>query len=398
MNWTTSADIKAQLNHLWGRGELLRHIVSNKLQFPLRLRFKKPDSAALAEQFDSVRVWVTSLTSLKHIRIEWREFNHRMQGTQRLPQSIWIDQLDDALRLIEKKGDTARFTELLSLTRTKQPALLTWLDKRPLQALELADQWEHLLSIVEWMLDHPHPDIYLRQVDISGIHSKFLEKHRTVISELLDLVLPPEAINSERTGINQFASRYGFLDKPARIRFRVLDENIQLLSGPVMPDITMDAFSFTMLNLQIQRIFITENETNFLAFPPLAGSIVIFGSGYGWDAISKAEWLVRHPIYYWGDIDTHGFAILNQLRTKFNHVLSFLMDRQTLMTHEMFWGEENTQVTHDLLMLTTEETVLYNELRDNRIRKNLRLEQERVGFKWIMTALENLKTSRTVKG
>ena len=32
-----------------------------------------------------------------------------------------------------------------------------------------------------------------------------------------------------------------------------------------------------------------------------------------------------------GDIDTHGFAILDTLRARFDHVESFLMDRDTLM-------------------------------------------------------------------
>ena len=38
----------------------------------------------------------------------------------------------------------------------------------------------------------------------------------------------------------------------------------------------------------------------------------------------------------------------------------------------------------------TDEHALYDDLRDNRIRKNLRLEQERVGFGWVMAALSRL--------
>ena len=34
----------------------------------------------------------------------------------------------------------------------------------------------------------------------------------------------------------------------------------------------------------IRRVFITENEINFLAFPRMKEAIVIFGAGYGWDA------------------------------------------------------------------------------------------------------------------
>jgi hypothetical protein len=48
------------------------------------------------------------------------------------------------------------------------------------------------------------------------------------------------------------------------------------------------------------------------------------------------------------------------------------------MSHERYWGREERQVTRDLPNLTEPETRVYDALRDNRIRPNLRLEQERV--------------------
>jgi hypothetical protein len=50
--------------------------------------------------------------------------------------------------------------------------------------------------------------------------------------------------------------------------------------------------------------------------------------GYGFDNLAAALWLQQKDIYYWGDIDTHGFAILNQLRGFFPHAVSFLMDQR----------------------------------------------------------------------
>jgi hypothetical protein len=115
--------------------------------------------------------------------------------------------------------------------------------------------------------------------------------------------------------------------------------------------------------------------------------MVVFGAGYGWEALARAAWLARCSLHYWGDIDTHGFAILDQLRGRFDHVESFLMDRDTLLAHRAFWGEERDQVVHDLPRLTETERALFDDLRDNRIRKGLRLEQERVGFGWVEAAL-----------
>ena len=390
VNWTTASDLKTQLRRLWARGELLRPLVTGDTRFPLRLTLKRPGSAELAERFEAVRVWIADLAAVPYIRIAWREVNHRVLGSQRLPQSVWVDTLDDALALIGKRSDAARFTALVTLTRAKQPALLEWVGKRPLQVIELAEQWQPLLAVVDWLVRHPRPGIYLRQVDIPGIHSKFIEAHCGVLSELFDLALPPQAIATEHTGGSRFAARYGFLDKPIRIRFRVLDERLAVLCSPTLPDVTLDAESFAKLDAPIRRVFITENETNFLAFPSAAQAIVVFGAGYGWDALASAEWLAGCAIHYWGDIDTHGFAILDQLRSRFKHVASFLMDRQTLTAHEVLWGVEVDQVVHDLPRLTDAEMSLFNSLRDNRIRKGLRLEQEMVGFQWVKVALEKI--------
>ena len=119
-----------------------------------------------------------------------------------------------------------------------------------------------------------------------------------------------------------------------------------------LSDITLDVASFAALALPIQRVFVTENETNFLAFPEVARAIVVFGAGYGSEALSRADWLHQCRVFYWGDIDTHGFAILDQLRGHFPHVVSFLMDRETLLAHHLLWGKEPEPARHHLPRLT----------------------------------------------
>ncbi|MBU4337789.1 MAG: hypothetical protein KJ548_14600 [Actinobacteria bacterium] len=385
--WTTPNDIKTQVRRLWDRGELLRYLVTGETIFPIRLAFKRPTSSELAGQFEAARNWISSLVAVPHVRIDWREVNHRILGSQRVPQVIWIDSQDSALALIGMKSERVQFDKLMDLTRSKQPNLLPWLGQKPLLALKLKNDWEMLLAVVDWLRYHPRPGIYLRQVDIPGLHSKFIETHRGVLAELLDMTLPPGAIDTGHTGAGQFAARYGFLDKPVCIRFRILDARHSLLSNSPSPDITLDAESFAKLEMSIHLVFITENEINYLAFPLVPDSIVIFGKGYGWDALSLAKWLSRCSIHYWGDIDTHGFAILDHLRNRFGHVESFLMDREILMAHETLWGEEEGQVAHDLPRLTNEERALFDTLKGNLIRKGLRLEQERVGFKWVEAAV-----------
>lgn len=383
MTWTSPKDLKAQLARLWDCGDLLRDAVDGNARFPLRLPIKGPRSADITDRFEAVRAWTAELADAAPLRVEWQELRHRVQGTQRLPSSVWIDSIADALTWLGRRREWDRFVALIDSTRQDHPALLPWLEKRPLQALELAEDWPRLLAVFGWVMTHPRPGIYLRQVDLPGVHSKFIEAHRGILAEWFDLALPPDAVDTSRAGAGQFARRYGFLDKPARIRFRVLDPGMQWMRGAVCPDIALDADSFSQLDGAVKHVFITENETNFLAFPRLGNAIVIFGAGYGWDALARARWLHGCAMHYWGDIDTHGFGILNQLRAHFAHVDSFLMDHATLEAHRVAWGVEDKPTAVDLPRLTPRERALYDDLRDNRIREKLRLEQEHIGFGWL---------------
>jgi|PlaIllAssembly_1097288.scaffolds.fasta_scaffold28479_2 hypothetical protein len=401
MTWTTPAELRDQVQRLWDRGDLLRAAVTDAVSWPLRLNLKAPNAADLSDRFEAVRNWVQSVADTQQVRIEWRQWNHRVQGMQQLPAAVWLDTLQEALAFIGKARQAQRFEAVWHQTVATQPALLAWLSRRPIQALDLADRWERLLAVVAWLQAHPRPGVYLRQVDVSGVDSKFIEAHRGVLAELLDLALPLEVVETQASGVAHFTRRFGFLDKPVRIRFRLLDPALPSLPGchalpHMVPDITLDATSFAALDLPVERVFITENETNFLAFPKSAVSIVVFGAGYGWEALARAAWLHRCQLHYWGDIDTHGFAILDQLRGCFPRATSFLMDRETLLAHREHWGEEPEPALYDLSRLTTEEAAVYGDLRFDRHRPRLRLEQERVAFGWLIDRLACLPSGGLV--
>lgn len=391
MNWTGPRELRAQLQRCWDRGELLAGMVSGEPAFPRRLTLKGPTSVQLSEHFDTVRAWIAEVCAVPQYRVEMREVRHRVLGTNEVPRAVWVDTLDDALDVLGKRREAKRFTALVERTRERQPVLLEWIARKPLKALVLADVWERLLDVVDWIERHPRPGVYLRQVDIPGVHSKFIEAHRDVLSQCLDRVLPSGAVDPSANGVSGFAARYGFRDKPQRIRLRALDPAHALLPGLGDADITLDAASFARLAPAVARVFITENEINFLAFPQVADSLLLFGAGYGFEVLSQAAWLMRCEVFYWGDIDTHGFAILDQLRTQLPHARSLLMDRATLLAFEAQWGVEDKQTLRDLPRLNAEECALYDDLRDNRLCRNLRLEQERIGFGWVESALAALE-------
>ncbi len=383
-DWTTPSALRAQLHKRWDKGELLAERVTPGVLFPLRLTLRGPSSGDLSDRFDAVRVWAADLQqgAAAGYRLVMREVRHRVIGQNSLPSEVWVDSLDNALRLMGKSREARSFDAVVAATRAQQPALLPWLRRQPLRALALVDAWPQLLAFVAWLQVHPRPGLYLRQVDVPGLHSKFIEAQRGVLSELLDLALPAAAIDEGASGAAQFARRYGFCDKPLRVRFRWLDPMRPSWVSGGDGDYTVSQSAFAQLRpAAIRQVFITENEINFLAFPAATHSLVVFGSGYGFEALASAHWLAQCALHYWGDIDTHGFAILEQLRAHYPHAASFLMDRATLLAHRPQWTDEPQPTLRNLALLSTDERALYDDLRWLRLQeKPLRLEQERIAF------------------
>ncbi len=381
--WATAADLRAKVLREWERGHLLAAAWTGEVRYPWRIALKGPSSAELPARFDEVRQWIRALAEDGAYRLEYQEIQHRQLGRNQVPVAAWLDSEQDALALIGKRREAARFRLLAESIVQTFPALAAWIARCPLRVLEHGDNWPGLLGVLRWFVEHPRPNVYLRQIDVPGVHSKFIERQRGLLAELLDQLLPAEAVDAIASGgVAGFERRYGLRAKPPLVRFRLLDGTLQGLT-----DLSVPADEFARLALPARRVFITENEINLLAFPRVADSLLIFGAGYGFESLTAADWLKEREIYYWGDMDTHGFAILDQLRSHLPQTRSLLMDRVTLLAHRDFWGREDSPTQRELSRLHPDEASLYDDLRRDRIAPALRLEQERIGYAWVQAAL-----------
>jgi hypothetical protein len=123
--------------------------------------------------------------------------------------------------------------------------------------------------------------------------------------------------------------------------------------------------------------------------------MVIFGLGNGVDLLRNASWLHTKRLVYWGDLDSHGFAILARWRKHFPQTQSLLMDERTLINGRDFWVEDSTPYVDqiDLGSLTEEEKNVFASLQSNRYGTNVRLEQERIPFSILKVRLLELHQS-----
>lgn len=392
MTWSTVEAVRARLRKDWERGRWLTAMARGDARFPLRVALKSPSATDLRDRFAAVRDWANAwrrnTSAVNGLRLETRPIGQRLVGENAVPVALWIDSSEVGFRWIGKQSESARFREVLRLTQQACPGLLDWVAKHPMRVLKLADEWTRLLDVVVWRVwrcANRDPGVYLRQIDLPGIDSKFIESNRGVLADLLDQVLPPEQLTVSRKGPGWFERRYGFLQKPARVRIRYLDADAA--PSDLYVDVTISADAFARLDPPIETVVITENEINFLSFPPLPRGLTVFGAGYGFDALADADWLIDKTLYYWGDIDTHGFAILNQLRSHLPRAKSLLMDRETLLANRVHWGTEPNPIRYELPLLSTDEQALYQDLCRNTHGEAVRLEQEKIPFSAIHAAI-----------
>ncbi len=359
--------------------------------FPLRLPLKRPKTNEINQNFAEISNWIQDLKreSKSEIgygyEVEEKPIVNRQSGRNTLPTHAVISTVQDALYLLKKQREADRFLELSRGICSEWPSLSDWIAQYPHKVLEFEKDWQCILSVLRWFFDHPRCGLYLRQLDIHGIDTKFIERRKGLLTELLNIVLPESSIDPESS---TFEVRFGLQAKPALVRFRLLDR-VHYIQG--MSDFTVPVEQFQLWHPPISRIFITENEINGLCFPNMKDGLVIFKLGYGIDVLRKTEWLKTKEIYYWGDIDTHGFAILDEARSFLPQIQSIMMDETTLISHRNLWCTEEKPFLGQLHHLTDNEYRLFCELQGNVWRKGVRLEQERISFSFVQQAVNQIR-------
>ncbi|MEO1172953.1 MAG: DUF2220 domain-containing protein [Myxococcota bacterium] len=217
-----------------------------------------------------------------------------------------------------------------------------------------------------------------------------MEPRRRLIAELLEELLPPSAIDHGQPQRKEawFEHRFGLRYERPRVRAR----------GPALAarcgfeDATLATDALGQMRFA-DRVFIVENKVTGLAFPDVPDSLVLMGLGYGVSVLEHVPWLATVPLYYWGDIDTHGFAILSLLRGAFPSARSFLMDESDLREWQALAVTEQSaaRASDDWLQrLTPDEQRLARSLLPGGAWSGKRLEQERIPMTYVRRRLERL--------
>lgn len=390
--WPGKVELIQRLRKQWDQGRFLP-LDSAPTRFPLDVPLVRPSSREMVDHFPALQAWIAQLSAMEKpgsIELTWQTINHRQLGRNTIPRSLVFADITALAGLLGVTKELRRFLDLSKKLVTQAPELEPWVSRVGLGVLQWEPDIERLVTLYLWIKDHPDNGLFLRELSLPGIDTKFVESHWSILDSWLSTSgVPADTSPPHMRGIRRFIHRYGFRQPPDLIRFRILDQTLLSCTGG-WQDLTVPAQEFAARPLPVSRVFVCENDISALAFPALPGSIVVFGRGYDFTALSQAQWLGQCRLLYWGDIDTHGFAILNQFRQAFPQAESMLMDRQTLLRCEKSWGTEAKQTKADLPNLTPPERDLYRDLCTNALAPHLRLEQEYVPWRLVCEALKEM--------
>ncbi|MFI0788932.1 Wadjet anti-phage system protein JetD domain-containing protein [Streptomyces lydicus] len=386
-DWTTPRDVVARLRKRWERGDYLAELANGTDWEPFSIPLRGPKAGDITQHYEAALAWARSWAPEvhKHVRIEHRRLGGRLAGVNDVPARVWIERREDLWRLLGVTSTVHRYELLLACAREALPRLATWMADHPMRVVRWEADWPRLQATIRWINGYHGPAVYLRQLDVPGVDTKFIEHHRAILTTLLEHCLPSDRIDTEAARTD-FAARFRFLRKPAYLRFRLLGD--ESLAG--FSELTVRADEFTSPPSGITTVYVVENETTYLAFPNQPRSIVILGGGYAVTQLSALSWLHHRSLIYWGDLDTHGFAILDRLRRAFPHTQSILMTRNVLLEHRNQWVKEDAPTHGHLATLSPEEADLHESLMEGEFGHNVRLEQERVRYHLLEGALNDL--------
>ena len=370
----TASEIKKKSENIYA--EYLKSVVAEESFFPKVIRSNK----SVSSDFNEMRKELAEVIEYSKDRkgfgytITYNQVNTRKHGIQSLPEEISFQTETDFLKYLHKEKEVKIFREDCKLILSQFPELKEWIIKYPKEVIDNHSQWTDLLKVCNYFVKYPNPNLYSRELPIE-VHTKFIEENEKILQLLLNILVDEHISNKEE---KIFEKRFGLKSKSIQVRMRILDNEIaeQYFSG--LTDISVTEEELKQLAIPCKNIYITENEMNFLTLPLLNNTIAFWGKGFAISVLSNIHWLKEKNIYYWGDMDVHGFQILSQLRSYFPHTRSIMMDMETYHTFEKLSIENHVSNPPVLTNLEKKEIELYNFLKEN----DKRLEQEKISHSY----------------
>jgi hypothetical protein len=377
-------DVLAELRAIWSRRQ--RRWLCGEGNWPLRVSLQPPTELTARATVSAVQAWAAAW---RHWNgpgtVEWVSRRWPQTGEQRLPAALVLTDADSVAACVSARDRWERATTRVARVRELFPTLATSEITAAYDALTDYDDddFERLLRMVRWVQANPRSGRYLRELPIPGIDTKWAEaRKRTLATWLLPLLGERDATD--------FAALCGLRRAPHTVRCRLLCPTLRAVVGG-LSDIQVPLMELSVIAVQPQTVLIVENVASGLSLPDRPGTIAILGLGNAVSALQHLEWLVNARAVYWGDLDTHGFAILARARAAVPHLTSVMMDTATISAHLPLAVVDGAALPWRPSALWTQaEAEAAQGLATNRWGQAVRIEQERLPWDYVLQSLSTV--------
>lgn len=361
----------------WWKPFLQSYIIGDSF-FPKSIeRIGKVQSGHVTSRFEALQQEIEVLfrysknqTGIGYL-VKTADRNFRRTGSHELPDAVEFETVEDYVTFTGKKKQWKLFLLNFEQIAHTIPSLKNWAFHNCLLLTESTINWTDVLKVCQYFISTPRPNLYIRQLPIE-VHTKFIEENVALMQSLLDFLIPDHIRSADQ---KRFAERYFLKYDEPLIRIRFLDQT-GLLEGR-LKDISIPLSDFKQISFPVENVLIAENKMNFLTLPSLPSAMSIWsGGGFNISHLENIRWLIGKNIFYWGDIDAHGFQILHQLRNYYSEAKSIMMDRRTFDLYNEFTVNGPVNKSETLSLLTDEEAHVYKYLQT--LDKKNRLEQEKL--------------------
>ena len=366
-------DIRRRLQTAWDRN--WTDWLGGGGSWPLTVSLDPPTEAKARQHWSHFQNWVQTWSGPEWDGcVEFVTRTWRLLGVQDVPMLV---RFDDPSAVAAVLGDAFEQRWHASSTRWSERAA-AWPDLTD-ELRSLADNlgafseldYQRLIAAFEWLASNPDSWLYVRQLPIAGLDSKWVEAHAGPLARLLSRRL--------NRNIGTLADVAGLAKEPTRRRFRLLDPAMRDRFGG-LSDLQVPLDELAKLALPLRVAIVIENQQTALACGDIPGAVLLMGGGFAVTELGRIPWLEHVPLVYWGDIDTAGLAILNALRAWHPHTVACLMDQGTLLSHRELWSREDISTGGNLNHLTPTEAEFHRLLGagSGSWEPGTRLEQERL--------------------
>lgn len=332
--------------------------------FPLSLALGTPNQAEITGSGTELFVWSDSWNRHSGAgTVTFVSKKLRYSGTQTLPARLEFTDAAGFAAFVGARVEWNRIVARLGDMTTEWPRFTQPKATTVRRILDLDEShWHRVLDFLRWADGRDFSSLLPRQIPVPGVDSKWFEANRSLLAAL------HEALTGESLQVRGLDSR---------VILRVLDPRLRKVVGG-LGEFSASAEQLSRLAWRPSEVIISENKQSAYSFGERQGSVVLAAQGYAVDVYGRLPWIRDSRVAYWGDIDTHGFAILNRLRRYLPDAQSLLMDEATLLAHRSLWAVEEKPSRGTLPLLTDGERTVYEALVSEEYGVGVRLEQERI--------------------